>query len=205
MGGAQAGVGVTRPDLQPFIEPLLALADLLGETHLKGMVIGGVAAGLLGRPRFTADVDAMILIEPEQIGPFFQACARAGFSSRISGAEDFARDHRVVLLRHDTSGIPVNISLGALPFEIEQMERSLTFEIEGRSIHYPTPEDFIISKAVAHRPRDLEDIRSVIACHRWLDVKRIEHWVMQFARALAAPELWEDLALMLETAQRKKQ
>jgi hypothetical protein len=58
---------MTRQDLQPLVLPLLALADLLADTHLKGMIIGGVAAGLLGRPRFTADVDAVILLDPGQI------------------------------------------------------------------------------------------------------------------------------------------
>jgi hypothetical protein len=81
----------------------------------------------------------------------------------------------------------------------------LTFEIEGRSIRYPTPEDFIISKAVAHRPQDLEDIRNVIACHHELDANRIERWVKEFARTLDAPELWNDIAPMLGTSKRKKQ
>ena len=57
------------------------------------------------------------------------------------------------------------------------VERSLRIEIEGRTICCPTPEDFIIMKAVDHRPLDLEDIRNVIAVHPDLDVGRIERWV----------------------------
>ena len=190
--------------MKHLVLPLLALADLLVETRVEGMVIGGVAAGLLGRPRFTADIDAVILIDFDDLGTFLEACATAGFTPRISDAESFARRHRVILLKHDASGVPVDISLGALPFEIEQIERGSTLEIEGRTIRYPTPEDFIISKAVAHRPQDLEDIRGVIACHPKLDAKRIERWIKEFARTLEAPELWDDIAPLLEKPPRNK-
>jgi len=41
----------------------------------------------------------------------------------------------------------------------------------------PTPEDLIILKAVAHRPKDMEDIRILADKYPNLDTARIEQWV----------------------------
>jgi len=43
-----------QKELEPLLEPLQALAELFQRSGCRGMVIGGVAVGLLGKPRFTA-------------------------------------------------------------------------------------------------------------------------------------------------------
>ena len=40
-------------ELTPLLEPLAALQRLLDRFGERGMIIGGVAASLLGRPRLT--------------------------------------------------------------------------------------------------------------------------------------------------------
>jgi len=44
-----------------------ALQRLLARFGNQGIVIGGVAASLLGRPRLTADVDALLLLSIEEL------------------------------------------------------------------------------------------------------------------------------------------
>jgi Nucleotidyltransferase of unknown function (DUF6036) len=66
------------------------------------------------------------------------------------------------------------------------------------AVRLPSPEDLIIMKAVAHRPKDLEDIRTVVDKNPKLDVTRIEKWVKQFAEVLEMPELWDDIAGILK-------
>jgi predicted nucleotidyltransferase len=77
-----------------------------------------------------------------------------------------------------------------LPFEIEMIQRSRLVEVGSIRLRLPTPEDLIIMKAVAHRPKDLEDIQAVAASHPKLDKKRIQYWVEQFSTALELPDLW---------------
>jgi hypothetical protein len=48
-------------------------------------------------------------------------------------------------------------------------------------------------KAIAHRPKDLIDIQTVIDAHPDLDVHRIRHWVISFADVLETPSLWTDI------------
>ena len=176
---------------------LSALQRLLTRFGNRGIVIGGVAASLLGKPRLTADVDAVILLSVADLSQLMQAAIQVGFVPRLADAEDFARQHRVLLLRHQASGINVDISLGILPFEVEAVERSIVHKVGSLSIRLPTPEDLIIFKAVAHRPQDMLDIKSLVETHPELDRQRIRYWVQEFAHALEMPELWDDIANLI--------
>ena len=75
-------------------------------------------------------------------------------------------------------------------FEQEMVERGSTKSFSNLSIRLPTPEDLIIMKAIAHRPKDMEDIRTIAENYPNLDVQRIEEWVKAFGEVLEAPELW---------------
>jgi hypothetical protein len=152
---------------------------------------------LLGKPRLTADVDVMVLLSLPDLPRLMAAAREEGFVFRIREAEEFARRHRVLLLRHQESGINVDVSLGALPFEVEAVERSVVHPIGSVAIRIPTPEDLIILKAVAHRPKDLLDIRAIIDSYPDLDRERIRSWVREFAQLLEMPELWADIAAWL--------
>jgi hypothetical protein len=187
----------TPETLAPFLEPLAALQKLLRRFDEKGVVLGGVAVSLLGQPRLTADVDAMLLLSVGDLPHLIEAAKQEGFELRLPDAEAFARQNRVLLLRHQASGINLDISLGMLPFEAEAVERSTTYQAGTLVIRLPTPEDLIIFKAIAHRPKDLLDVQTIIQSHPDLDRKRIKHWVREFAQALDMPELWEDIARWL--------
>jgi predicted nucleotidyltransferase len=106
--------------------------------------------------------------------------------------------HGVLLLQHNQTRIDVDISLGALPFEQEMIERAIEFTTPGLTVQVATPEDLIITKAVAHRKRDLLDIDNLVSVYPNLDLARIRHWVGQFAAVLETPELVKDLENLLE-------
>ena len=102
--------------LQPLLPPLASIQRLLARFNERGMVIGGVAASLLGRPRLTADVDVVLLLSVADLPHLVEVAAEERLLPRIADAENFARRHRVLLLRHEMSGVNVDISLGILPF-----------------------------------------------------------------------------------------
>lgn len=117
-----------------------------------------MAASLLGKPRLTADADAMLLLSLEEIPQLVARAEEEGLVRRLPNVIEFAQRSRVVLLQHAASGINVDISLGFLPFEIEAVERSQGFQIGKLTLPLPTPEDLVILKAVAHRPKDMLDM-----------------------------------------------
>jgi len=184
-------------DITPLLEPLIALQRLLEHFDNQGVIIGGIAASLLGKPRFTADIDAVILLSIEDIPKLIDAANEQGIVMRIADAELFARKNRVLLLRHQASSTNIDISLGILPFETEMVARSQNQQIGSLHLRLPTPEDLIILKAVAHRSQDLTDIQAIAASHPDLDKERVRFWVEQFGAALEMPDLWEKIALLL--------
>lgn len=189
-----------QPDhLDPLLEPLEALQRLLTRFGERGVIIGGTAVSLLGRARFTEDVDAMFLLSIQDVPRLMQAAKEEGFESRREDTVDFAKRSRMVLLRHIPSDTHVDISLGIMPFEQEMVERSVLHQIDQNlQIRLPTPEDLIIMKAIAHRPKDLEDIRTIAEKYPNMDVRRIEEWVKAFGDVLELPDLWEMIRSLLK-------
>jgi hypothetical protein len=161
------------------------------------VIIGGVAASLLGTPRYTVDLDAVFLLDLDAIPRLLQEAAPLGIEPRIADAVAFAHKSRVLLLRHTASGTDIDLSLGVLPFEVEMVERSQVFKTGSIHLRLPTPEDLIIMKAVAHRPKDLADIQAIAASHPTLDQHRLQFWIEQFGEALDLPELWRDIRQLL--------
>src|SRR5215216_3026881 len=185
---------MTLPEsLQTFVEPLTALQRLLDRFNEQGVIIGGIATGFLGKPRFTVDLDAMFLASTKDIPHILGMAKEEGIEPRTDKVMEFAQKSRVLLLRHSSSGASIDISLGVLPFEEEVVARSNMYDAGMLSLRLPTPEDLIIMKAIAHRPKDLIDIQTVIDAHPDLDVTRIKQWVKSFADVLETPGLWADI------------
>lgn len=193
---------------ETLVPLLAALRDLVAwfqDTPTSGTVIGGVAASLLGRPRVTRDIDALVLLDESEWEAFLAKGARFGFVPRLSNALTFARQARVLLVRHEASGIDIDIAFGALPFEEEAVARTVWRDVGGVRIPLPLPEDLLIMKAVAHRPRDMADIESILDAQPKLDLPRVRRWVREFSAALETPELLRDFnALVARRRKRKK-
>lgn len=180
-----------------FLEPLALIQRLLEKHNNQGVVIGGMAVSLLGKARFTADLDVLILLSIDDIPKLIKECELLGLTTRVENAKEFADSNRILLLRHEKSGINIDLALGILPFELEVIERSHQISIGGISIQLPTPEDLIIMKAVAHRAKDIEDIKSIIEFTQTVDTQRIEFWLKQFSEVLERPEIWTDIQCLL--------
>src|SRR5215207_2820716 len=78
-------------DLEPFRATIESLNRLLQSYNHRGVIIGGIAVGLLGKPRYTADVDAMFLLSTEDIPRFLEIARAENIIPRIQNAEEFAR------------------------------------------------------------------------------------------------------------------
>jgi hypothetical protein len=190
----------------PLVPLLRVLEDLLGwlkATKVQGMLIGGVAASLLGRPRLTKGLDVLVLLDEGHWADFLFAGAKHGFAPRRNDSLDFARETHVLLMRHETSGIDTDVVFGYLPFEKEAITRANWAEFTSVLIPLPSPEDLIIMKAVAHRQRDLADIEAVLDAQPKLNLRRVRRWVREFSAALEIPEILADLEVLL--SRRRKQ
>ncbi len=192
-------------DLTPLLAVLYDLVTWFKAAKVPGVVIGGLAASLLGRPRLTRDVDVLVLVDKGRWADFVAAGAIYGFMPRRDDVLAFLQETRVLLLRHQGSGIDVDMVFGSLPFEKEAVARAIWVELGGVQVPLPLPEDLIILKAVAHRPQDLADIEAIIAAHPEFNRRRVRRWVREFAAALTMPEILNDLeALIRQRGRRSK-
>lgn len=185
--------------LSPLKTTIIALLQWFHAERVRGMIIGGVAASLLGRPRMTRDVDAMVwLQDPARWKSFLESAKTHGIEARISDALGFALQARVLLLRHMPTGIDIDVSFAGLAFEDEALARSIVGNFDDLAIPLPSPEDLIIMKAIAHRPRDAADIEAVLDAHPTIDTTRIRNVVHDFAELLDSPEIFIDLEKQLQ-------
>jgi predicted nucleotidyltransferase len=128
--------------------------------------------------------------------------SKFGFTARIADAVEFSKQTRVLLLHYRPGDVDIDISLGALPFEEEVIERSTWIRAGNVRIRLATAEDLIIMKSVAGRPRDMTDIENVVRANQDLDVERIRRWVREFSAVLDMPEIHSNLEVLLKLRSR---
>lgn len=114
-----------------------------------------------GEVRLTNDVDATLLTGFGGEENFVSALLRQ-YSPRHPSAAEFAIQSRVLLLQ-TPHGTPLDIALGALPFEERTMDRATGFLFANNcNLLTCSAEDLIIHKAFAGRPRDWLDIEGIL-------------------------------------------
>lgn len=124
--------------------------QFLSHLQIPYTIIGGMAVGHWGDPRFTRDVDLTIVLPLEDPQPLIQKII-AQFPPRINDALTFALQNRVILLQVGNS--PVDVTLALPGFEEEVMSRAKLVEIEsGKRVFICSAEDLIVYKAFAGRP-----------------------------------------------------
>jgi hypothetical protein len=139
------------------------LAAALHGAGCDYMVFGGVAIIARGVPRHTDDVDATVWAESRQLAPLLEHLSACEIRPRIDDAAAFARENRVLLLRHQPSDIAIDLTFAWLPFEKEALGRAEVMDLGGVRVPVATPEDLVIYKAVAWRDRDRADIERLMA------------------------------------------
>lgn len=123
--------------------------------------IGGVAVQRWGEPRLTQDVDLTLLTGFGSEETFIDILLKA-YSPRRSDCREFALAHRVLLLRTDR-GVPLDLALGALPFEERTVQRASAWMwAEGRVLTTCSAEDLVVHKAFAGRDLDWGDLERVL-------------------------------------------
>jgi predicted nucleotidyltransferase len=185
------------PELRTVIEALKDLMRWLTVEKIRGTIIGGVAASLLGQARLTRDVDALVLVDDSDWERLVASAANYGIAPRVDDVLEFAARTRVLLFRHVASGIGIDVLLGGVAFDREVIARSSLIAVGRFQVRIPAPEDLVTMKAVARRGRDIVDIESIMDVHRDLDINYIRRWLREFSSALDMPEILEDFEQLL--------
>lgn len=166
------------PETAPA-ELLSALAGALATLRVPWYVFGAQAVLIWGRPRLTADVDVTVRLEPHDPGRLVEVLGAAGFRLRLDAGDDFVRRTRVLPFVYLPNGLPLDLVLGGPGLEDEFLSRARHVQIGQTTIPVISPEDLIVVKILAGRPKDLEDVRGIVR-------ERIESLDLQGIRSTLA-------------------
>jgi Nucleotidyltransferase of unknown function (DUF6036) len=138
----------------------------------------------------TADVDVTAKLPDEDPAAFVAAMEAAGFDLRVRDVNGFVRRTRVFPFVHRSSQIPVDVVLAGPGLEEEFLARALPADLGGVVVPVISPEDLIVTKLLAARPKDVEDIRTVLAERlESLDLSRIRRLLRILQESLAVRDL----------------
>ena len=154
--------------------------------------------------RTTRDIDATVEAGDVDLGELVTALAAHGIVPRVDDAVTFATRHQVLLMKHEQTEVPIDLSLAWLPFESEAIAAAEFVEIAGVRVRVARAEDLVIYKAVAWRSQDQEDIKRLLRLHRRsMNIERVRRLVADFADAMEEPERVTDLERLLRRTERK--
>ena len=128
--------------MQSLIDVALEVQTFCEDQGWKFSIIGGMALQVWGEERLTKDVDLTILTNYDLDEVVIDRLLQR-FPARIECGKEFALVNRVLLLKHET-GIGIDISLGALDFEVGVIERSQKSDFDGKLLRICSAEDLIM-------------------------------------------------------------
>lgn len=171
-------------DDQLFIALRRAVA-WLEEHEYQYAVIGGIANQRWGVPRLTHDVDIKVLV-PNLDYSTIRTALRADFAER-------GRPHvplNPLVVDVVIGEATVDFLLAIPGYDEQVVTRAVQHELDDLSIWLCLPEDLIVQKAVAGRPKDWVDIEGILVeQHGKLNLAYLEDWLAQFAEFLEQPEI----------------
>lgn len=185
-------------------ELLADLAGALDAISVRWYVFGAQAALVWGRPRLTTDVDVTVQCHvPTR--ELVAALETRGFSLRVDGTGAFIDATRVVPLDHHASGLALDVVLAGPGLEELFLERAVPVDVAGTTVPFISPEDLVVTKLLAGREKDIDDVRGVLSERgSALDVSRIRTTLGMLEDALGQSDLMPVLERELERWQRSE-
>ena len=178
------------PHASGIVDLLRDLARCLPSLSEGWYLFGAQAVIIWGSPRMTADVDVTVRLREDDPMILVKGMADAGFKVRVERVEEFVRRTRVLPFFHVPSAIPVDVVIAGPGPEEDFLERAETVDISGIPVPVISPEDLVITKILAGRPKDIEDVRSVVRARgAALDVSRVRLVLRLLEDALGQSDL----------------
>lgn len=161
------------------------LAETLAERGIEHVFIGGLAVNTWAIPLPTYGIDLCIALAPGDVPSFVQALEPLGFiPPETTWIESVGKERFQEFTVHWPHGVGVraaDVFLATDPFQRQVLARRREVELEaGFRTSVATPEDLLVYKLVAYRPKDRAAIERILAIQGDLDWSYVRHWVERF-------------------------
>jgi len=182
----------------PVVEALHAAAGALERLGAAWYVFGAQAVTVWGVPRMSADLDLTVQVQPDQVLRLVTELRASGFELRVADPEAFVARTRVLPLLHCASGMLVDVVLSGPGIEEEFHRRAVTVDVAGDKVPFISPEDLLVTKVLAGRPKDIEDVIGVLRTRGpTLDLEHVRRTLSLLESALGQSDLLPALASAL--------
>ncbi|HUE73678.1 MAG TPA: DUF6036 family nucleotidyltransferase [Pirellulaceae bacterium] len=168
-------------ELSKAIEDIVGLFDSLS---LEYAIMGGIAVRVYGIPRATYDVDFTAAISRDELTGLFQRAQAIGYTVAepyLQGWVDQVGGMPLVKIRLLLNGreVDVDIFLAESSYQASLLSRRKWAKLNGIDAWLVSPEDLVLLKLLANRPRDVADVGDVFFMQGQLDVNYMRHWAPQ--------------------------
>lgn len=165
-------------DLPRVVEDFVALFESKGIDYA---LMGGIAVRVYGIPRPTYDVDFTAAIPRDALPDLYAAVERAGYTvpeSHRRGWIDQVAGLPLVKFRLylEGRGVDVDVFLAETAYQRDVLRRRRREQINGVAAWLVSPEDLILLKLIAGRPRDRADIGDIRFVQGTLDEAYMRRW-----------------------------
>ncbi len=153
------------------------LINSIAELGVRWALAGALAAERYrDRARLTTDVDLVVDWHPELVGTI----ERHGFDARVH--QDAGDPPHLIRARAHADDRYVDFLVALTSYQQEALERAVPND------NVLTIEDVLVHKVIAWRPRDLDDIASILAAGHVIDRDYVRRWVEYFGFELRLEE-----------------
>ena len=163
-----------------FEKILSQIGVCLNKHTIPYMVVGGQAVLFYGEPRLTRDIDITLGVDVNHLGEVLVVVQELSLKPLPNEIESFVRETMVLPTLDEHTGIRVDFIFSYTPYETGAIKRAKKVKIMEQEVNFASPEDLIIHKIFAGRPRDTEDVRAVLLKNPDVDIQYIRGWLKEF-------------------------
>jgi hypothetical protein len=167
-----------------FQRLLKKIGFALDKNRIPYMVIGGQAVLLYGEPRLTKDIDITLGVGVDRLNEMKAIVNRLSLKYLTDNVDHFVKETMVLPAIDQKSGIRIDFIFSYSPYERQAIKRAKGILFGKTRIKFAALEDVIIHKIIAERPRDIEDVESILLKNPEYDSHYIEKWLAEFDAAL---------------------
>lgn len=164
------------------------------------MIIGGQAVLLYGEPRLTRDIDITLGVHIDHLDTLLDMTRHLGFTLLTQDVTTFVRQTMVLPSLDEATGIRIDFIFSFTPYEAQAIKRAKKVRILDQDVRFASVEDLIIHKIFAGRPRDIEDVRSIVLKNKTIDVPYIEAWLKEFDAAVDEKKLLDTFSNIVRSS-----
>jgi len=173
------------------------IVNFLNKEKQEYIIMGGIAAGVLGEPRVTGDVDIDIQLDKDDISDFLNKAKKAGF--RFDKKKCSKRARKTSVFQINYGDFHIDFIIASIDLERETFKRKKIVRLYNTKAFFPTPEDLILLKIIPGRPQDILDAEKIIIRHKKkLDINYLEKWAQRLSDEAEDMRIYNTLKELLK-------